>query len=74
MVGWCDFDHVALPRNETQWSKALTTALLKKEMILGEVRNATGIGVVRLSSLKNGQDQPTEDEREALEGLLGFSV
>jgi len=74
MVGWCDESRVTLPRTETPWSKALATALLKEEMTLRKAENLTGIRVVRLSSLKNGQAQPTEEEREALEWALGFSI
>ena len=74
MVGWCDESRVTLPRTETPWSRALAAALLQNRMTLDKARNATGIEIVRLSRLKNGEDQPTEEEREALEEAIGFSV
>ena len=43
-------------------------------MTLRKAKKLTGIGIVRLSSLKNGEDRPTGEERKALERALGFSI
>lgn len=73
MVGWCE-DRVTLPRTETPWSRALAAALIRNGMTLGKARDATGLGLVRLSDLKNGKHPPTDEERAALERALGFSI
>ena len=70
MVGWCDESRVTLPRTETPWSKAMAAALLRNGMTLSKAKDVTGIGAARLSSLKNGEAQPTEEERETLERAL----
>lgn len=72
MVGWCE-DRPLRPRTETPWSRALEHALIERTMYLGEVVDATGIRVTRISDLKNGMgDPPTDEERLVLERVLGF--
>lgn len=74
MVGWSDENRITPPRTETSWSRALADALIRNEMSLRKARDMTGLPVVRLSQLKNGEQLPIDEEREALERALGFSA